>query len=136
MLRSNGPSVHPVLLSSQLQLSNSSDATRMWGVGSSNGANSAGLLHSVPSTPTLALGCHRFIRRCHFLFSCVFDFGSTCHLLEPSYNCFITLKIDYLLNLACVIMALIVVTFMGPINAYKDMLDNMVSPIDHVVMNH
>jgi hypothetical protein len=25
---------------------------------------------------------------------------------------------------------------MGPINAYKDMLDNMVSPIDHVVMNH
>jgi hypothetical protein len=33
-------------------------------------------------------------------------------------------------------MALIVVTSMGPINAYKDMLDNMVSPIDHVVMNH
>jgi hypothetical protein len=25
---------------------------------------------------------------------------------------------------------------MGPINAYKDMLDNMVSLIDHVVMNH
>jgi hypothetical protein len=92
MLRSNGPSVHLVLLSSQVQLSNSSAATRMWDVGSSDGANSAGLLHSVPSTPTLALGCRRFIRRCHFLFSCVFDFGSTCHLLEPSYHCFITLK--------------------------------------------
>jgi hypothetical protein len=25
---------------------------------------------------------------------------------------------------------------MGPINAYKDMLDNMVSHIDRVVMNH
>jgi hypothetical protein len=25
---------------------------------------------------------------------------------------------------------------MGPRNAYKDMLDNTVSPIDHVVINH
>jgi hypothetical protein len=25
---------------------------------------------------------------------------------------------------------------MGPRNAYKDMLNNMVSPIDHVVINH
>jgi hypothetical protein len=25
---------------------------------------------------------------------------------------------------------------LGPRNVYKDMLDNMVSPIDHVVMNH
>jgi hypothetical protein len=32
-------------------------------------------------------------------------------------------------------MALIVVTSMGPINAYKDILDNMFSPIDQVVMN-
>jgi hypothetical protein len=54
MVQSNGPSVHLVLLSSRLQLSNSSDATRMWAVGSSYGANSAGLLHSVTSTPTLA----------------------------------------------------------------------------------
>jgi hypothetical protein len=54
MVRSNGPSVHPVLLSSRLQLSNSSDATRMWAVGSSDSANSAGPLRSVPSTPTLA----------------------------------------------------------------------------------
>jgi hypothetical protein len=40
-------------------------------------------------------------------------------------------KIDYLLNLACGIFA-----SMGPRNVYKDMLNNMVSPIDHVVMNH
>jgi hypothetical protein len=25
---------------------------------------------------------------------------------------------------------------LGPRNVYKDMLNNMVSPIDHVVMNH
>jgi hypothetical protein len=90
MVRSNGPSVHPVLLSSRLQPSNSPDATRM------------------PIHPTVPiqlafcavyqvhrrspLGSRRLIRRCHFLFSCVFDFGSTCHLLEPSYHCFITLK--------------------------------------------
>jgi hypothetical protein len=53
-VRSNGPSVHPVLVSSWLELFNSSDATRMWAVGSFDGANSAGLLRSVPSTPTLA----------------------------------------------------------------------------------
>jgi hypothetical protein len=29
-----------------------------------------------------------------------------------------------------------VVTFMGPRNAYKDMLDNVVSPITCVSMNH
>jgi hypothetical protein len=40
-------------------------------------------------------------------------------------------KIDYLLNLACGILA-----SLGPRNVYKDMLNNMVSPIDHVVMNH
>jgi hypothetical protein len=40
-------------------------------------------------------------------------------------------KIDYLLNWACGILA-----SLGPINVYKDMLKNMVSPIDHVVMNH
>jgi hypothetical protein len=26
--------------------------------------------------------------------------------------------------------------FLGPRNVYKDMLNNMVSPIDHVVMSH
>jgi hypothetical protein len=53
-VQSNRPSVHPVLLSSRLQLNNSSDATRMWTIGSSDGANSAGPLRTVPSTPTLA----------------------------------------------------------------------------------
>jgi hypothetical protein len=33
--------------------------------------------------------------------------------------------------LACGILA-----SLGPRNVYKDMLNNMVSPIDHVVMNH
>jgi hypothetical protein len=40
-------------------------------------------------------------------------------------------KIDYLLSLACGIFA-----SLGPMNVYKDMLNNMVSLIDHVVMNH
>jgi hypothetical protein len=40
-------------------------------------------------------------------------------------------KIDYLLNLACDIFS-----SLGPRNVYKDMLNNIVSPIDHVVMNH
>jgi hypothetical protein len=61
--------------------------------------------------------CRRFIRRClfFFFFFLVFDHW----------------KIDYLLNLACDILACL-----GPRNVYKDMLNNMVSPIDHVVMNH
>jgi hypothetical protein len=37
----------------------------------------------------------------------------------------------FLLNFACDILA-----SLGPRNVYKDMLNNMVSPIDHVVMNH
>jgi hypothetical protein len=37
----------------------------------------------------------------------------------------------FLLNSACDILA-----SLGPRNVYKDMLNNMVSPIDHVVMNH
>jgi hypothetical protein len=36
-----------------------------------------------------------------------------------------------LLILACDILA-----SLGPRSVYKDMLNNMVSPIDHVVMNH
>jgi hypothetical protein len=40
-------------------------------------------------------------------------------------------KIDYLLNLACDIFA-----SLGPRSVYKDTLNNVVSPIDHVVMNH
>jgi hypothetical protein len=58
----------------------------------------------------------RFIRHCFpFLFFLVFD----------------PWKIDYLLNLSCGILA-----SLGPRNVYKDMLNNMVSPIDHVDMNH
>jgi hypothetical protein len=40
-------------------------------------------------------------------------------------------KIDYLLNLVCDIFA-----SLGLISVYKDMLNNVVSLIDHVVMNH
>jgi hypothetical protein len=40
-------------------------------------------------------------------------------------------KLDYLLNLSCDILA-----SLGPRNVHKDMLNNVVSPIDHVVMNH
>jgi hypothetical protein len=58
----------------------------------------------------------RFIRWCVFFF---FFLG-----FDPR-------KIDYLLSLACGIL-----TSLGPRNVYKDMLNNMVSPIDHVVMNH
>jgi hypothetical protein len=39
--------------------------------------------------------------------------------------------LSFLLNLECGILA-----SLGPRNVYKDMLNNMVSPIDHVVMNH
>jgi hypothetical protein len=49
----------------------------------------------------------------------------------PSLLGFDPRKIDYLLNLACGILA-----SLGPRNVYKDMLNNMVSPVDHVVMNH
>jgi hypothetical protein len=38
MVPSNGPSVHPTLLSSPLLFYNSSDVTRKWIVGSSDGA--------------------------------------------------------------------------------------------------
>jgi hypothetical protein len=49
------PSDHPGLLSSLLFLCNSSGTSTKWTVGSSDGANIRYcLLHSVPSTPTLA----------------------------------------------------------------------------------
>jgi hypothetical protein len=76
---------------------------------------------NVPSRPTIAptlvilvLSVHPMIS---FLFLSLLSF-------DPR-------KIDYLLNLACGIFA-----FLGPINVYKGMLNNMVSPTDHVVMNH
>jgi hypothetical protein len=58
----------------------------------------------------------RFIRRCAFF--------SFLRVFDPW-------KIDYLLDLACGILV-----SLGPRNVYKDMLNNMVSHIDHVVMNH
>jgi hypothetical protein len=79
-------------LSSRLQLSNSSDATRMWAVVHPTVPIQMAFCAVYQVHRRSPLGCRRFIRQCHFLFSCVFDFGSTCHLLEPSYHCFITLK--------------------------------------------
>jgi hypothetical protein len=76
---------------------------------------------SVPTRPTIAPTLAIYVPSVHptvsfsFLFFLVFD----------------SWKIDYLLNLACGILA-----SLGPRNVYKNMLDNMVSLIDHVVMNH
>jgi hypothetical protein len=68
----------------------------------------------------------RFIRRCHFFF---FSFL----FLLSRYRRFIRQCpfLSFLLNLACGIFA-----SLGSENVYKDMLNNMVSLIDHVVMNH
>jgi hypothetical protein len=55
----------------------------------------------------------------------------TVSFLFLSFLVFDPWKIDYLLNLACGIFS-----SLGPRNVYKDMLNNMVSPIYHVVMNH
>jgi hypothetical protein len=103
---------HPVLLSSLLLLGNSSDATK-------NGPS----VH--PTVPRFMYKLvrrlhwrflyryHRFIRWCPFFFFSLF---------------FLPLKNRHL---ACGILA-----SLGSRNVYKDMLNNMVSPIDHVVMNH
>jgi hypothetical protein len=75
------------------------------------------LLRSVPSASTLAPMVPSVHPTVCFLFLSL-------HSFDPR-------KIDYLLNLACGILVAL-----GPRNVYKDMLNNMVSPIDHVVMNH
>jgi hypothetical protein len=73
---------------------------------------------SVPTRPTIAPTLAILVPSVHptvsflFFFFCGFD---------PS-------KIDYLLYLACGVLA--------SLRPRKDMLNNMVSPIDHVVMNH
>jgi hypothetical protein len=118
MVSSLRPSGHPVLLSSLLFLCNSSGASTKWTVDSSDCAN----FILPPAQCTSYVGAmHRwyrwFIRWCPFFFLFYLVF-------EPW-------KIDYLLNLACGISA-----SLGPRNVYKDMLNNIVSPIDHVVMNH
>jgi hypothetical protein len=104
-----------VLLSSLLFLCNSSDATRKWTVGSFDGAlvftqctNS-----SDDCTDACDLGT---VGSSDSVFSFPFLLG-----FDP----------NYLLILTCGVLA-----SLGPRNVYKDMLNNMVSPIDNVVMNH
>jgi hypothetical protein len=75
------------------------------------------LLCSVRTTPTLCTDGTAVHPTACFLFLSLLDFD--------------TRKIDYLLNLECDIFA-----SFGPRSVYKDMLNNVVSPIDHVVMNH
>jgi hypothetical protein len=72
---------------------------------------------SVPSAPTLA----PMVPSVHPTVSISFLF----------FRGFDPWKIDYLFNLACGIFA-----SLRPRNVYKDMLNNMVSTIDRVVMNH
>jgi hypothetical protein len=100
------PSDHLVLLSSLLFLCNSSGASTKWTVGSFDGANFILLPVQLPTTPTLCTD------------------GTVLLGFDPR-------KIDYLLNLACDIFA-----SLGPRSVYTDMLNNLVSPINHVVMNH
>jgi hypothetical protein len=101
------PSDHLVLISSLLLLCNSSGASRNLTVRSSDGV----IFILPPAQCTNYIDAmhrwyRRFIRRCLFFF---FPFSF----------------------LTCGIFA-----SMGPRNVYKDMLNNMVSPIDHVIMNH
>jgi hypothetical protein len=82
--------------------------------------------------PRLLSRYRQFIRRCPFFFFS-FLFFDPWHrpFFFFSFLFFDPWKIEYLLNLACGVLA-----SLGPRNVYKDMLNNMVSPIDHVVMNH
>jgi hypothetical protein len=112
------PSDHLVLPSLLLFLFHSSSATRKHTVGSFDGLCITGLpSRGVPSAPTLA----PMVPSVHPTVSLSFFF----------FRDFNPWKIDYLLNLACGILA-----SLGLRNVYKDMLNNMVSLINHVVMNH
>jgi hypothetical protein len=76
------------------------------------------------------------IRRCQLRLACwaVYQLHRHYALMVLSVHptvCFIFLSVLYLLNLACDIFA-----SLGPRSVYKYMLNNMVSPIDHVIMNH
>jgi hypothetical protein len=118
MVSSLRPSDHPVLLSSLLFLCNSFDATRKWTVSSSDGA--LVFTQCTNSSDDCTDACY------------LSTVGSSDGVFSfPSLLGFDPRKIDYLLNLACGILA-----SLGPRNVYKDMLNNMVSPVDHVVMNH
>jgi hypothetical protein len=112
------PSDHPVLLSSLLFLSYSSSASTKWTVGSSVSANFIlPLAQCTNYTDAYALMVPSVHPTVCFLFLSLLGFDHR--------------KIDYLLNLACYIFA-----SLGPRSVYKDMLNNVVSPIDHVAMNH
>jgi hypothetical protein len=110
------PLDHPVLLSSLVLLCNSFGASRNWTVDSSDGVNFVWPVASVPTTPTLCIDG---------------AVGLSDGVLFFSLLGFDPRKIDYLLNLACRIFA-----SLGLRNVYKDMLNNIVSLIDHVVMKH
>jgi hypothetical protein len=99
---------HPVLLSSLLLLCNTSDATRKWTIGSSDGA-------------LVFTQCTNSSDDC----------TDTCYLGTIGSSNGVLSFFLFFLVLACGIFA-----SLGHRNVYKDMLNNMVSPIDHVVMNH
>jgi hypothetical protein len=109
------PLDHPVLLSSLLLPCNSSDATKKmdhWFIQRCLGFHPLNQLVRRLHR-RLLLSDRRFIRRCLFF----------------SFSCLV-LILDFL-TLACDILA-----SLGPRSVYKDALNTMVSPIDHVVMNH
>jgi hypothetical protein len=108
---------HPVLLALLLLLCNSSDASTKWTVGSSDGANFS----------FASCAVYQVHRRLLLVYV-----GSSDGVFSFSFlSRFLPLKNNYLLNLTCGIFA-----SMRPRNVYKDMLNNMVNLIDHVVMNH
>jgi hypothetical protein len=103
---------------SLLFLCNSSGASRNWTIGSSDGVS---FILSTMQCTNYTNAMHRWY--CRFIRWRVFF-----SFLLPGFD---PRKRDYLLNFACGILA-----YLGPRNVYKNMLNNMVSPIDHVVMNH
>jgi hypothetical protein len=115
-MSSHRPSDHPVLLPSLLLLCNSSGASRNWTVSSSDGAD--------PIWPSTQ--CTKYTDACFYGTVGSSDGGFSSSFLPR----FWPLKNRHLLNLACDIFA-----SLGPRSVYKDMLNNMVSLIDHVVMN-
>jgi hypothetical protein len=100
-----------VLLSLLFFLRNSSGTSTKWTVGSSDGVNfvclAAQCTNYTDAYAPMVLSVHLTV--C-FLFLSLLDF-------DP-------IKIDYLLNLACGVL-----TSLGHRKIYKDMLNNMVSPL-------
>jgi hypothetical protein len=88
----------------------SSDAIRIWTVGSSDNACWLEASRSVPTTPMLAP-------------------------MVPSVHPTVSIPC-FLASLTCFFASLILVASMGPRYVYKDMVDNVVSLIACVSMNH